>query len=272
LIYGGDHCDPANPDLAVMAKHIQETYRVPLCGVQCDILLDWGAKVNSHVEYVYYYPTDYFIKPDNGKRGNYWAGVTKKENKQCDKDGNIIESPLPEGTPVGQTKVYLSERVRYLLQSRFGEKELQKGGVIAIGGGGGSKEEIQFAYEHNVPVAYVQCEGRVPDTSLPGGVYGPCDAYVESLGYTTSNTATDGLYDGLWMIKGDGDVVTSKPVVRDTVSIPVLQCIFPSTSTTVDCEVFVPDEDDPKKDQKPNGKYDFSNVWQYVHKIVKVRM
>jgi hypothetical protein len=52
-------------------------------------------------------------------------------------------------------EVYLSARVCTMLQEQ--QKKLQKGGVIAVGGGEASMEELRYAYEHNVPVAYVQC-------------------------------------------------------------------------------------------------------------------
>jgi len=140
LVYGGDPLNEEKPDLAVMAHHIQGTYGCHVCAVQCDCVLGAGWGVDPWVNYVYYYPTDYFLQED-GSKNNYWAGVTKAGKVDCDSQGIPLDPQPPEGTPVGQTKVYLSNRVRYLLQQRNGK--MQKGGVIAIGGGGGSADEIK---------------------------------------------------------------------------------------------------------------------------------
>lgn len=77
---------------------------MPLCGVQCDVVLTMGYKpVDQHVEFVYYYETDYFLKP-NGVKDNYWAGVSEADNRDCDEHGVQLAQQLEPGTPVGQTK------------------------------------------------------------------------------------------------------------------------------------------------------------------------
>ena len=144
LVYGGDPLNEDAPDLAVMAHHIQGAYGCHVCAVQCDCVLGKGWGVDSWVNYVYYYPTDYYLS--NGKVDNYWAGVTKPANQDCTEDGTPLDPQPPAGNPVGQTKVYLSDRVRYLLQQRNGK--MQKGGVIAIGGGGGSAAEFKCEAHH----------------------------------------------------------------------------------------------------------------------------
>ena len=68
--------------------------------------------------------------------------------------------------------------------------------------------------------------------------------FLQEIGFDPSNEATDRLHGGIWMIKrGDDETVYEGPPVREDTSIPVLQCIFPSTfKELVDCPAYVPSE------------------------------
>jgi len=158
-------------------------------------------------------------------------------------------------------QVYLNERVRRMLKEKDGK--LQRGGVIAIGGGGGSCAECKYAYEHGVPVAYVQCEGKFwkneDGSEKKGGKYGPVNTFVQDLEINPSNENEQGLYDGIWMIKPDTCGSEQQPnQIREETSIPVMQCIFPITiDEEVDCIA------------SKDGKYKFFKVWHHVLQKVK---
>ena len=122
------------------------------------------------------------IKDADGKRkhkNNHWAGCKQSSDKQEDcLFGGTLKQQLPNGSPVGQTKVYLGKTMRFLLQpdntttrhadtltslqADSNKEEANKGseddgafrgGIIAVGGGQASKQELQFAYDHHIPVA-----------------------------------------------------------------------------------------------------------------------
>merc|ERR1712012_520052 len=83
-IYGGDPWDESRPDVAALVARLKRDFRMPLLAIQADkVEKEWGG-VGKHIDYVYYYSTEYM---DDG-RTVAWGG-------------------LCGGKPVGTTRVML---------------------------------------------------------------------------------------------------------------------------------------------------------------------
>ena len=89
----------------------------------------------------------------------------------------------------------------------------------------------------------------------PGGVYGNVDELYESWGFNPDNDSVEGLHDKLWVINQAGRNLEYDPkwAPRADIALPVLQCIFASTSSTVRCSAH------------RNGEYNFLKVKEFVH-------
>jgi hypothetical protein len=140
-----------------------------------------------------------------------------------------------------------------------------------------------------VPVAYVRCEARLEGplykvneetgektlkaggwrnedgSTKPGGIYGNVDELYRDWGLNPDNESTDGLQSSftegekLWVINQSGQNLTYDInwAPRADISLPVLQCIFPSISRTVQCRAH------------RTGKYNFLKVKEIVHAKTK---
>ena len=68
----GDPHDETKPDIAALVMYVQTAAPCKVLAVQCELVRDdWGG-VDKHIDYVYYYPTEY----EDGKV--MWGGFNPK--------------------------------------------------------------------------------------------------------------------------------------------------------------------------------------------------
>eukprot|EP00656_Telonema_subtile_P056496 TRINITY_DN9033_c0_g5_i1.p2 TRINITY_DN9033_c0_g5~~TRINITY_DN9033_c0_g5_i1.p2 ORF type:complete len:1454 (+),score=407.57 TRINITY_DN9033_c0_g5_i1:70-4431(+) len=153
VVYGGDPFQEECPDVAWVAKHLQQKWGAHLLAIQCQHAIQYGG-VDDHVEYVYYYNTDKWEDPQYGidKEQVVWGGFDPKQ-QTVGRQREIM----------GQTRVDLGRKMIRLIQARGGRAH--KGGVLTVGGGPVAEQECLHAYENNVPVMFVPAAAKYPHKS-----------------------------------------------------------------------------------------------------------
>jgi hypothetical protein len=152
VVFGGDPYNAEAPDVATMAKYLQDHRSAPLLAFQSDKVKEWGG-VDRHLDYVHYVPTT--MVPSTAADGT----VTSK----------IAWGGFLDGKPVGPTAAYLGEDF-------VGGKRPRLQGMVAIGGGDIAAQEAQYARKKGIPLHYIRAEARF---DVPGGKYGAVDGVLD---------------------------------------------------------------------------------------------
>jgi hypothetical protein len=155
-MFGGDQLNKIKPDIAFVMEYLQTQHYVKICAIQANIVRDkWGG-VDKHLDYVYYYPTHY-NKEMNGKEIILWGGWDKSEGLR------------------GASRTYFSDAMI--------DCSLLKG-VVAIGGGLISRQEIRYSLHVGVPVAWIKIMPKFPESVWSGSEekgshWGPVSDFME---------------------------------------------------------------------------------------------
>ena len=149
-IFDGEECgDDGRSTLAHVMRRLQLEHDVRLVAIQAKVVKETDVySMDAHVDYVYYYDTQY-----NAEDCILWAGRDK------------------HGIAQGSTRCTLEQL------------GLNKGlvyGLVALGGGNGAFQEASFAFEVGMRVAYIPCDALNP-RDYGKGSRGPLHDYFVSL-------------------------------------------------------------------------------------------
>mmetsp|Transcript_88755 Transcript_88755/g.248350 ORF Transcript_88755/g.248350 Transcript_88755/m.248350 type:complete len:616 (-) Transcript_88755:195-2042(-) len=155
--YGGDALKLDEPDVAVLVDALRQRHKMHLIAIQADIVEQRLGGVGSHVDAVYYYPTEYYddapgVSPKARPLSSVaWGGFLK------DKRLAGTTRILLEVNPLSGLPMYW----------------------VAAGGGAITRDEVEAAWERDVAVFCYPAEAKEPqDQSLP---YGPCKEFWDAL-------------------------------------------------------------------------------------------
>ena len=150
-VFGGDPYTDGVNDIGAVMYWLKHEHGVPLYAIASDVLVGWGG-VDSHVDAVQYVATDYHQEECGGKEVTVWGG----------------RHPVTHAL-AGSTKAYLAPP--FTADSRFG-------GVVALGGGAITAQELHIAREAGVRTLVLDCAFKNPAAGAAADAPGPVGAWV----------------------------------------------------------------------------------------------